>query len=170
MSFIVKGLILYGLLFNPASRYWTGSTQSWGQRRQSGSTLSGITSRFTCRRVCVLSSGSPVFMFSPPDCNTSDSAFLCGLGDHQKTTLIARFQPDTAVPPRAEDVVVFSPRHVQHSPLMGMTGRSVSRQSGCLKTLSTPKNTFCPADGHTFTLRHHCAFLRYLRGFWDFSD
>lgn len=26
-----------------------------------------------------------------------------------------------------------------------------------------PKNTFCPADGHTFTPRHDCAFLRYLR-------
>lgn len=26
-----------------------------------------------------------------------------------------------------------------------------------------PQNAFCPADGHTFTPHHDCAFLRYLR-------
>lgn len=98
-------------------------------------------------------------MFSTPDCNTSDSAFLCGLGDHQRTTLIARFQPDAAVPPRAEDVVVFSPAC---STLRGMTGSVVSRQSGRLKPFQ-PKNTLCPLDGHAFTPGHDCALLRYLQ-------
>lgn len=51
----------------------------------------------------------PPCLCPPPDWNTSDGAFLSGEGDHQKTTLSARFQPDAAVPPRPEDVVVFSP-------------------------------------------------------------
>lgn len=51
---------MVGLLFNPASR-----TQSWGQRRQSGSTLSGITSRFTCRRVCVFCALAALCLCSP---------------------------------------------------------------------------------------------------------
>lgn len=44
-----------------------------------------------------------------------------------------------------------SPRHVQHSPLMGMTGRSVSRQSGRLKTSQPPKHILPGRRTHLHT-------------------
>lgn len=98
---------------------------------------------YVCVCVCVLSSGSPMFMLSTPDCNTSDSAFLCGLGDHQKTALIARFHPDTAVPPRAEDVVVFSPACSPFS-LDGNDWKDRVQTEWASENLSTPKKHILP--------------------------
>lgn len=90
-------------------------------------------------------------MFSTPDCNTSDSAFLCGLGDHQKTTLIARFQPDTAVPPQAEDVVVFSPACSTFS-VDGNDWKERVQTEWASENLSTPKTH---SARQTDTPSHH---------------
>lgn len=125
------------------------AAHSRGQRRQSGSTTSGVTSWFTCGRV-FLSSGSPMFMFSAPDCNTSDGAFLCGVGDHQKTTLIARFQPDAAVPPRAEDVVVFSLACSTFS-VDGNDWKDRVQTEWASEVLSTPKHILLTRRTHLRT-------------------
>lgn len=76
---------------------------------------------------------------SPPDWNTSDSAFLSGEGDHQKTTLSAHVSSLTLQFHPGHRMRSSSARHVPHSPLMGMTGSTASRQSGRL-VLSTQKH------------------------------
>lgn len=123
-------------------------------RQQPGSATEGLHHGLHAG-VCLDPLAAPC-LCSPPDWNTSDSAFLSGEGDHQKTTLSARFQPDAAVPPRAEDVVVFSPACSTFS----VDGNDWKHR---VQT-EWASGPFSPqTDGHTFTPGRHCALLRYLR-------
>ena len=109
-----------------------------------------------------------MFMFSAPDGNTSDSAFLCGLSDHQKKTLIARFQPDTAVPLRPEDVVVFSPACSTFS-VDGNDWKERVQTEWASKNLSTPKTHYA-RQLDTPSHRVTSALFSDTCDVWDISD
>lgn len=102
------------------------------------------------------------FMFRTLDCNTSD---ILSRSARPPQNNRERTSPSgAAVPSRGRGCgrrpsPTCSASASSATPMMGMTGRNASRQSGWLQPLSAPKHS-SGEDKHSFTLCHDCALLR----------